>query len=76
MALIAIWYMFIHLFALQHMADRPGYYRTYDAHKYLGFNFLDFPSQPIWELNPSTRHMAILLVFSQINNFLVISSIS
>ena len=32
MAFIANCYMFIDLFALQHIAVRPGEYRTYDAH--------------------------------------------
>ena len=30
MAFAAIFYMFIVLFALQHITDRPGEYRTYD----------------------------------------------
>ena len=37
MAFIAICYMHIDLFALQHIADRPGKYRTYDAHQFLEF---------------------------------------
>ena len=42
MAFIAICYMYIDLFALQHIADRPGEYRTYDAHQSLRFNLLVF----------------------------------
>ena len=33
MAFIAICYMYINLFALQHIADRPGEYRTSIAHQ-------------------------------------------
>ena len=42
MAFIAICYMNIDLFALQHIADRPGKYRTYDAHQSLCFDLSMF----------------------------------
>ena len=35
MAFIAIFYMFIDLFAFQHIADKPVEYRTSNAHQYL-----------------------------------------
>ena len=43
MAFIAICYMYIDKFALQHIADRLGEYSTYDAHQSLGFDLLMFP---------------------------------
>ena len=42
MAFIAICYMYFDLFALQHIADRPGESRTYDAHQSLRFDLLMF----------------------------------
>ena len=42
MAFIAVCYMYIDLFALQHIGDRPGEYRTYDEHQSLRFNRLMF----------------------------------
>ena len=42
MAFIAIFYMYIDIFALQHTADRPGEYRTYDAHQSVHFNLSVF----------------------------------
>ena len=40
MAFIAICYLYINLFALQHIADRPGKYRTYNAHQSLRFDHI------------------------------------
>ena len=42
MAFIAICYMYIDLLVLQHRADRPGEYRTYDAHQSLHCHLLVF----------------------------------
>ena len=42
MAFIAIYYMYINLFALRHIADRPGEKRTFDAHQSLRFDLSVF----------------------------------
>ena len=44
-ASVGLYYYLLHVYqsvALQHIADRPGKYRTYDAHQPLRFNLLVF----------------------------------
>ena len=37
------WYMFIDQFALQHIADRSGYYSTNNEHHFYRFDLSKFP---------------------------------
>ena len=45
MASVGLYYYLLHVYqsvALQYIADRPGKYKTYDAHQPLCFNLLVF----------------------------------
>ena len=47
MAFIAIWHMFIDLFALQHIADRPGF-TEYPMHINFGASIFRWSFMEMW----------------------------
>ena len=58
MAFIFIWY--IDLFALQHIVDRPGEFRTYDAHQYMRAQGPNAQSMDSHDLNAKLNSLTLV----------------